>query len=221
MEAMDFSGWSPIALRFYADLERNNNRAWWLEHRAIYDDEVRAPMEFLLQSLQPEFGDAKVFRPNRDVRFSKDKSPYKTAIGAVVGDGYIQLSASGLAVGAGYYAMTSDQIGRYREAVDDERKGEQLRRAIREVEGASTGLRVASSSSLKSTPRGYPKDHPRADLLRWRTVTAWVEWPVEAWLHTPAAEAWVADALRETAPLVDWLKARVGPPEIERAGRPN
>ena len=119
LTAVTFRGWPDEAIDFYDGLEEDNSRAYWTAHKATYDDAVKAPMEALLADLAPEFGEGKIFRPNRDVRFSHDKSPYKTAIGAVFGGGgYVQLSGAGLAVGRGMYAMATDQLERFRDAVD-------------------------------------------------------------------------------------------------------
>ena len=114
---MSFQGWPAEALEFYDGLEADNSKVYWTEHKALYEEAVLGPMTALVEELAPEFGDPKIFRPYRDVRFSKDKSPYKTNIGAVVGDGYIQLSSSGLAAGSGMYVMAPDQLDRYRAAV--------------------------------------------------------------------------------------------------------
>ena len=104
---MGFRGFPPEALTFYEGLEADNSKAYWTANKRIYEDCVRAPMEMLCESLQAEFGPMRIFRPYRDVRFSKDKSPYKTAI-AAAGEGeggtgyYVMLSATGLYAGAGY-----------------------------------------------------------------------------------------------------------------------
>ena len=90
-------------------------------------------MTELLEELAADLGPGRIFRPYRDIRFSKDKSPYKTAIGARVGDGYVQLSARGLAAGNGMYAMAPDQLERYRQAVADDLTGPQLERVIAAV----------------------------------------------------------------------------------------
>src|SRR6266536_95846 len=97
-----FAGWPPEALAWFEGLEADNTRAWFQANRAAYERSVRAPLEALVAELQPSFGEVKVFRPNRDVRFSADKSPYKTQASAVVGGYYVQLSANGLLAGAGY-----------------------------------------------------------------------------------------------------------------------
>src|SRR5204863_1827323 len=77
-----FRGWPTEALEFYEGLEADNSRTYWLDHKETYDKQVYGPMADLLAELEPEFGPGRIFRPNRDVRFSADKSPYKTAIAA-------------------------------------------------------------------------------------------------------------------------------------------
>ena len=126
-------------------------------------------MEALLAALEKEFGAGKVFRPYRDVRFTKDKTPYKDHCGGVVelgrggGAYYVQVSSAGLLVGGGSFAMASDQLARYRTAVDDERRGEALEKIIAKL--ASAGWQL-HGDQLKSRPRGFDADHPRIDLLR-------------------------------------------------------
>jgi uncharacterized protein (TIGR02453 family) len=212
---MQFNGWPASALAFYAGLEADNSKTYWTEHKATYDADVLAPMKALLDELEPEFGEARIFRPFRDVRFSADKSPYKTAIGATLRNGgYIQLSANGLAVGAGFYQMAPDQLERYRGAVDAPASGEDLRQAIAAVEAA--GLEVRALDSLKNAPRGFAVDHPRVDLLRNKSLTAWRQFPIEPWLHTAAAEDEVVEALHGCGPLVAWLAEHVGSSQLSR-----
>src|SRR6266581_4863665 len=131
---MTGTGGPGEALEFYEGLEADNSRTYWTRHKALYDERVLGPMTELVADLAPEFGDAKIFRPYRDVSFSKDKSPYKTHIGALVGSGYIQLSARGLAAGDGMYGMAPDQLQRYRQAVAGDGAGQKLEAAIRAVE---------------------------------------------------------------------------------------
>jgi uncharacterized protein (TIGR02453 family) len=207
-----FTGWPERAFTFYEGLEADNSKSYWTAHRAVYDTDVLAPMEALLAELAAEFGDGRVFRPYRDVRFSADKSPYKTAIGATLErGGYVHLSADGLAVALGYHLMAPDQLARYRQAVSEDVTGEQLRQVIAEIEGH--GLEVVGEQPLKTAPRGYSKDHPRADLLRNKGLITWQEWPVEPWAHTAKAKAHIVEHLRAAQPLQDWLEDRVGPSE--------
>jgi uncharacterized protein (TIGR02453 family) len=209
-----FRGWPSEALEFYEGLEADNSKTYWEAHRAVYEEQVRAPMAALLAELEPEFGPGKIFRPYRDVRFSADKTPYKTAMGATLErGGYVHLSAQGLAAGNGMYQMESDQLARYRAAVDDDASGTALEKLV--AEAARSKIDIVGHDRLKRTPRGYPADHPRADLLRHKGVVAWKEWPVAAWLGTAAAKKRVVDFLRATAPLNDWLATHVGPSHRE------
>src|SRR5512133_1746289 len=130
-----FRGWSSEALEFYEGLTADNSKTYWAEHKAVYETQVYAPMVELLAELEPEFGPGRIFRPYRDVRFSKDKSPYKTTIAATVElGGYIQLSATGLGAGAGMWQMAPDQLERYRQAVAADASGEELRRLKAAIE---------------------------------------------------------------------------------------
>ncbi|MEE1785279.1 DUF2461 domain-containing protein [Streptomyces sp. SP17BM10] len=210
---MTFSGWPVEALEFYEHLEADNSKTFWQAHKDRYDEAVRAPMEELLAELEPEFGPGKIFRPNRDVRFSADKSPYKTHIGAhLEAGGYVQLSADGLACGNGMYQLAADQLERYRAAVAEDVSGAELERVIARVE--KDGPKVFGRDSLKSAPRGYPKDHPRIELLRHKGLVAWQEWPPAKWLGTRAALTRIAAFLRASQPLRDWLDGHVGPSEL-------
>jgi uncharacterized protein (TIGR02453 family) len=209
MAEMAFSGWPEEALDFYDGLAADNTKTYWTANKAVYEDKVLRPMTELLEELAGDFGEAKIFRPYRDVRFSTDKSPYKTHIGAVIGSGYVQLSAAGLAAGDGMYVMAPGQLDRYRRAVADDAAGPELERVIATLE--QQGIVVsAHGGGLKTAPRGYPADHPRIGLLRYKSVVAWKEWPVEAWLETAAAKDRVAGFLRATRPLSGWLGTHVG-----------
>jgi uncharacterized protein (TIGR02453 family) len=210
---MAFRGWPVEALEFYEGLEADNSRTYWTTHKAIYEDKVRGPMLELLAELEPEFGPGRIFRPNRDVRFSADKSPYKTTCAATLErGGYIQLSARGLGSGRGTYMMAPDQLARFRAAVADEARGGALQAIVETT--ARRGVEIAAHDELKTVPRGYPKDHPRADLLRMKGLIAWQQWPVAAWLGTSKAKNRVVDFLHHCQPLTDWLEAHVGPSEV-------
>ena len=206
---MSFSGWPEEALEFYEGLAADNTKTYWTKHKEIYDAKVLRPMTELVEELAPEFGETKIFRPYRDIRFSKDKTPYKTHIGAMVGSGYVQFSAQGLAAGNGMYGMAPDQLDRYRQAVAGDRTGGELEDVIAAVESA--GIGVTGRDMLKAAPRGYPADHPRIGLLRYKGIVAWKEWPVAEWLETAAARDRVTGFLRATRPLSAWLDTNVRP----------
>jgi len=206
---MAFRGWPVEAIEFYEGLCADNSKTYWTANKHVYDAAVRAPMVELLAELEPEFGPARIYRPNRDVRFSKDKSPYKTQVAAVLErGGYIRLSADGLGVGAGAYMLDSPAVKRFRAAVADDASGPQLVAIIATLE--KTGIGVSTHESLKRVPPGYPPEHPRADLLRYKDLVAWRDWPVEAWLGTASAKKRVIDTLRATSALRDWLAAAIG-----------
>src|SRR6476661_8110724 len=131
----DFTGFPPQALDFYDDLEVDNSRSFWDKHKGTYDYSVRRPMVALCAALAPEFGEAKVFRPFRDVRFAKDKTPYKTAQGAFVGVGpatgwYVEIGAPGVRVGGGYYHAGGPDLSRIRTAIDADHSGTELERIV-------------------------------------------------------------------------------------------
>jgi len=203
-----FRGWPTEALEFYEGLEADNSKTYWLAHKEVYEKLVLAPMTELLAELEPEFGAGKIFRPYRDVRFSADKSPYKTAMGATLElGGYVQFSARGLAAGSGRYHLEPDELARFRAAVADDATGAPLAKLVAALN--RKGIDTAAHDSLKTVPRGYPKDHPRADLLRGKGLIAWQEWPEAAWLGTAAAKKRLVDFLRAARPLRDWLDANV------------
>lgn len=220
-----FRGFGPDAPTFYVDLEANNSKAWFDEHRDVYEKQVRRPMEQLLADVAEEFGDhAKVFRPNRDIRFSKDKSPYKLHCGAVVGDGvpgspvyYAHVSADGLLAASGYHQMSRDQVQRFLAAVDDEVTGPELEAMVAAArdDGATVG-----GSELKTSPRGYPNDHPRVELLRHKGLTLSRSWAPFKWLQTREALVRITDLWHETAPINAWLTTNVGAAREQRSGRP-
>jgi uncharacterized protein (TIGR02453 family) len=213
---MPFAGFPPEALTFYAGLEADNTKAYWQAHRDVYEDAVREPLEVLLEELRDEFGTANVFRPYRNLRFSKDKTPYKTAQGAILakdghhaGHRYIELSASGLRLGAGRYHPERDELERTRRAIVDREHGAELEAIKQQLE--RDGFEYMPPE-LKTAPRGYPKDHPRIDLLRRKRHATVIKLDPGPWLHTEEAKQRVQDLWRQTTPLLDWLERHAGEP---------
>lgn len=205
---MAFSGWPEEALDFYDGLAADNTKTFWTANKAVYTGKILAPMTELTEELAAEFGEPKIFRPYRDIRFSKDKTPYKTHIGAVVGGScYVQLSAEGLGVGAGMWEMNPEQLARYREAVAGDLFGPEIERIAAGLE--RDGITVHGHGVLKSAPRGYPADHPRIALLRYKGLTAWQEWPAGAWLESAQVKDRVVAFFRTTMPLRSWLADHV------------
>jgi uncharacterized protein (TIGR02453 family) len=213
----EFKGWPEGARTFYEGLEADNSKAYWLSHKDVYEREVKGPMEALLAELAPEFGQPRLFRPHRDTRFSRDKAPYKTAVAARIGEGYVQFSADGLLAGAGTYHMAPDQLERYRAAAARDRTGRQLENLLATLRAAR--IEVTAMETLKSAPRGYPKDHPRIELLRHKGLVAMKSWPPAGWLATAGAKKRVVDLFHATKPLLAWLDAQVGPSDDPEATR--
>ncbi len=183
---MTFTGWPHAALDFYVGLEADNSKAYWVANRDTYDTCVKEPFLALSDMIEREFGPLHLFRPNRDTRFSKDKTPYKTGAAAVTesegGAGYyVQISAEGLFAGSGYYHLASDQLQRFRDAVADNRTGPKLATAVADLR--TKKYEVAARESLKRAPRGFDPEHPRVELLRMKGVHVGRTFGTPRWIH--------------------------------------
>jgi uncharacterized protein (TIGR02453 family) len=208
----DFNGFPEAALDFYDDLEMDNTKSFWEAHKAIWTDHVKAPMTALTEALAPEFGTPKVFRPYRDVRFAKDKTPYKTHQGAFVAAGprcgwYVEISARGVRTGGGFYEATGADLARIRASIDHEATGAELQRILAKLEKA--GFEIGGDR-LKTSPRGYDADHPRIDLLRHKSITAGHHYGFDDVIHSPKLVDAVRKDWRALRPLVEWVSVRLG-----------
>ena len=202
-----FTGFPTAALDFYDDLEMDNTKSFWTAHKEVYDTAVAAPMKALVAGLEDEFGAAKVFRPYRDVRFAKDKTPYKTHQGAFVANGpstgwYVQVAAPGVRVGVGFYEASSGRLANIREAIDDERRGTELEKILADLQGEGWAL---GGDKLKTSPRGYDAEHPRIELLRHKSMTLGKNYGFEPVIHTPELLDRVRDDWRAASPFVEWV----------------
>jgi uncharacterized protein (TIGR02453 family) len=207
-----FTGFTEAALDFYDDLEMDNTKSYWEAHKDVYQASVKAPMTALVAALESEFGNAKVFRPFRDVRFAKDKTPYKTHQGAFVAAGpacgwYVEISARGFRSGAGFYEASPSDLGRIRASIANELTGDQLGKILAKLKRA--GFTVGGDR-LKTSPRGYDADHPRIDLLRHRSLTVGKDYGFEPVIHTAKLVDDVRADWKAARPLVDWVTARLG-----------
>lgn len=209
-----FAGWPADYQEFFLGLEMDNSKAYFEAHRADYLEKVKGPLEALVAVLEPEFGPGKVTRPNRDLRFSRDKSPYKTRIYANVGigsgGGHVSLDGNGLTAAAGRYGLDPSVLPRFREAVAAEAGGSRLAAIVASLEKA--GYEVGGEE-LKRVPAGYPADHPRARLLRHKRLFMWRSFGLQPWLGSPSAAEHVATVWRAAKPLNDWFDKYVGPAE--------
>lgn len=208
---MSFEGFPVAAFDFYDDLEIDNTRSFWEAHKQVYVDGVKAPMTALADALADEFGSAKIFRPYRDVRFARDKTPYKTHQGAFVAAGsatgwYVEIAAPGMRVGAGFYEASAPNLARIRTAIDDERRGPELEKLVRSLQ--RKGFEVGGQR-LKTKPRGYDVDHPRIELLRHKSLVLGKPYGFDKAIHTPALVAKVRKDWRALRPLVEWVQREV------------
>ena len=207
-----FRGWPASAFTWFEGLQEDNSKAYFTAHRPTYDEAVKGPLLALLGELEDEFGPGKMFRPNRDVRFSHDKSPYKTNAAAVApGDMHqpgfwVEVSAEGIAAGAGYHGADRSQVERFRSAVADDTSGGALEQIVTQLEEAGLDIH---GDTLKSVPRGYPRDHPRIRLLRHTDLIAVRREPPGRLAQSAKAAAWVRDTWRTCTPMVTWLRTNV------------
>jgi uncharacterized protein (TIGR02453 family) len=220
-----FAGFPEATFDWFDGLQDDNSKRYFTEHRATFDESVRGALEAMLDELAEEFGgQVKVFRQHRDVRFSPDKSPYKTRTYGIIGERpgsaaslYAGISAAGLFAGTGYYVLASDQLARFREAVADDGTGPELERAM--ALAVDAGLEVYGEA-LKTAPRGHPRDHPRIKLLRHRSAIAGgLLESGRNGIDRDAALAHAHDAWVACEPLNRWLALHVGPSELEASGR--
>ncbi len=198
-----FGGWTGDFKGFFLGLQANNSKAYFEAHRRQYEQEVKGPMLALLADLEPEFGPAKLSRPNRDIRFSADKSPYKSNIYASARDGgYVSLDATGLVAAGGRYLMDPPHLARFREAVAAATSGKELVATIARLRERGYDL---GGQELKRVPPPHAQGHPRGDLLRHKRLIYWRRWEVGPWIATREARERVAQAWRDGSELNDWL----------------
>lgn len=210
---MAFSGFPTDGIEFYEQLAADNSRTFWHENKHRFAESVKQPMVDLTDALS-DFGPFHLFRPHNDLRFSKNKPPYKTAQGAYGelegGAGYyVQFSADGLLAGGGYYAMAKDQLKRFREVIDGEATGTELEQLVADVKKRK--FEIGAIGELKTAPRGFPKDHPRIELLRLKGLIATKNFGAPKWIHTSGAAKRIRDSWEGVAELCAWLDAHVGP----------
>jgi uncharacterized protein (TIGR02453 family) len=205
-----FEGFPAGAFSWFAGLEADNTKAYFTATREVYDRDVRGALIALLEELSERFGGrVRVFRQQRNLRFSADKTPYKTrTYGVLEGPTlYADLSARGLYAGTGYHGLDAGQLARYRAAVLDDAAGGDLEDRVAAVEAAGM---VVAGPSLRTAPRGVARDHPRIALLRRRALFGGAALPGAAGIAREAALAHVAGAWTAARPLTAWLDEHVG-----------
>jgi uncharacterized protein (TIGR02453 family) len=223
-----FEGFGPEVRKWFKGLEADNSKEYFAASRDFFEDSVRGQMEALLTELSTKFGgEVKMFRQNRDIRFSADKSPYKTnTYGVVYGSSmaaqglYASISADGLVAGSGYHMMARDQLDRYRDAVADNQHGPELMKLV--AKATKAGLELWGES-LATAPRGYPKDHDRIELLRRKSLSLGATLNFGRRISRTDGLQFVTKTWRAAAPVTGWLDEHVGsttmPMDRARRGR--
>lgn len=202
-----FTGFSRAAFTFFKDLAAHNNREWFQARKAMFEETCQAPLKALTAALDPPFGSERISRIYRDIRFSKDKSPYHTHISTRIAGCVMFLSADGLYVGTGIYMPDPPTLRTLREAVDRDASGKVLATVVATLR--RKGYTVTSHESLASVPRGFDADHPRLELLRMKDMHAGRTLkPAE--LLTTAAVAKANRIRDDVMPLREWLQRYVG-----------
>ena len=220
-----FEGFGPKVHRWFKGLEKDNSREYFTANRDFFEESIRDQMEALLTELSNKFGgEVRMFRQHRDIRFSADKSPYKTNTYGVIygsdlaGEGlYASISANGLVAGSGYHVMARDQLERYRDAVADAKTGQQLRRLVEKAEKSGLDL---WGESVATAPRGYPKDHERIELLRRKSLSLGATLKSGRGIGRADGLQFVTKTWRAAGPVTRWLAANVGASTLPRDRRP-
>jgi uncharacterized protein (TIGR02453 family) len=192
--AATFTGFTPEAIDFLADLAQNNDRAWFQPRKADYERLLRAPLEALCSALAERFAARAIpleadpkrspFRIYRDTRFSRDKSPYKTHLGASfpwlddagaavdagahANGGYFHFEPGEMFVGGGMWRAEKPRLEALRRAIVED--PDAVRAAVEEPGFVAWFGDVHTHEALKRVPKGYPPDHPMADMFRWKDV---------------------------------------------------
>jgi len=213
----NFAGFPRELFTFLGGLEADNSKTYWDANKATWEASVHEPVEAIMADLEPEFGPLRTFRPNRDVRFSKDKAPYKTWVGittserSVGGIGcFLRLEASGMRLACGSMVMAPDQIERFRAGIDNAAIGAEFEEITRQLAAAGLPVGPGRQPPLKRTPAGYAKDHPREEMFRWKGAVVVKEYQRAAWMHKPTAVDKIREVWSGAAPLMKWIDKYVG-----------
>lgn len=223
---MSFTGFPVETFAFLKGLAKNNTKAWFDEHRDEYEEFHLAPAKAFVEAIGPGLKkisktvnaeprvNGSIFRINRDVRFSKDKRPYKTSLDLWFWEGekrgweapgfYLRLKPDGFAAGAGMHGFMPDQLKRYRAAVLDEVAGTALVKTVQKLDGLKLG-----EATRKQMPRGLPKDHARANLLMLDGLYCTYEAPLSKSVHKPEFVSQCLDIFASAKPITKWLQKHV------------
>jgi uncharacterized protein (TIGR02453 family) len=219
-----FQGFGDADAKFFKALAKKNERAWFQAHKNEFEEGWNAPMKLLLAQVREaidrayahcELDEPKVFRIFRDVRFSKDKAPYKTHIGGFVPVKrtqkatevpmalYFHVGATETFGAAGHYMMDPHSLDRFRSAVAEDKRGKELDRILSRLQ--KKGFSIDSHETLKRVPKAFDPDHPRAEILKRKGLVVSFPNVPKGLLAKPKLVTWLVDQCKTAAPLVEWL----------------
>jgi uncharacterized protein (TIGR02453 family) len=201
-----FTGFPPEAFTFFANLAKHNNRDWFLKHKQVYEQVCRDPMKALMAAIDPPFGAGWMSRINNDMRFNRDRAPYKTRIEAGVRGHYVSVGAEGMYVGAGIYKPEPATLRQLREAMAADASGRKLQTIVAALR--RKGYTVSTHESSARPPRGYPADHPRIELLKMKDIHAGRTFEPSV-LSSAKALAHVKKAMADLKPFREWIQRYV------------
>jgi len=221
----DFTGFSEELPKYFQNLKKYNSKQWFEKHRNNYDEFVlSAARDFVvamgdrLRKIAPGINaipkiNQSLFKINRDVRFSKDKSPYKTNMGIWFWDGrrkrmecpgfYFHFEGQRLLLGAGFYMFPKNLLSLYRDAVVDKKLGPELKKAVKKVSGKGYSV---GGQHYKRIPQGYDADHPNAEFLLYNGLHAMREERVPAAFYSEALIDYAFMHYKNMLPLHQWLR---------------
>jgi len=222
-----FNGFPEGGIDFFLQLEAEQSRTWFKAHQDDFERFWKRPLELFVTELQARLEDAypgldevtpHYFRIQRDTRFARDKSPYKTYVAADLpirpaphdpeqyGHGvpglYCSFGLESDYIGVGSWHLSPEKLGQYRVAVDHAKDGPRLQKLVDDL--TAHGFNLSSMESLKRTPPPYPQDHPRAELLKRKGLAAGIQIP-DGLLQSRDLLDWTDQHLRLAQPLVAWL----------------
>ena len=220
----EFKGFPREGLKFLAELDRNNEREWFQANKERYEAFLLEPARDFVEAMGTALrrfsknvnADSRVggsiSRINRDTRFSMDKRPYKNHLDLYFWEGsgksrespgyWFRLTPKQLILASGMHRFDPPLLERFRDAVDDEKRGRALARAIEKTRAAGAEV---GGQQYKRVPRGYPADHRHSDLLRHGSLFAWIEQRVPRETHTAEFPSYCAERYRKLKPIEDWV----------------
>lgn len=221
--AEHFKGFTKETFQFFDGLENDNSKSYWEANHKTWEEHVKKPVELLVAELEPEFGPIRIFRPNRDIRFSKDKSPYKTWAGITTTDRaagsigwFFRIQSSGIRIAVGAMQLSSDQLVRFRNTIVDDKSGKEFEKMSQDLADMSLAVDSGWIPKLKRTPSGYPSDHPREELLHWKGAIVIKEFERADWMYGRKVFDKVHTVWTDASPLKQWLDKHVGTDKTSR-----